>query len=311
MNSRTLVRTRSSLLNKDLATINWVPEARRIFSPADAPQGISRPRISMNRSSGGGGVAWVLARELNRFYGVAGRHVTGRPADCRSVDVSDLIEGRMVRTGVWMIGSRSVARGVRAGPVSSRVGSTEGFGHVYPSPIDARAGEGSSRRGRRRAGRRVGPVGAGSSRWPWPFIWSPALLVVLLVGGIGMLVLAVARAITWIARGPAVGPGSPVEPGHHPHDPGRLRGLGPTRGPDGGATRAGRPTARRLGFLGRAAAASGAFAAASGAGADAAACPGPPASTVRSICRTSSASRARRGPRRSRSGWRRGVRSGP
>jgi hypothetical protein len=41
----------------------------------------------------------------------------------------------------------------------------------------------------------------------------PALLVVLLVGGIGMLLLAVARAITWIARGPEVGPRKPLGPG--------------------------------------------------------------------------------------------------
>jgi hypothetical protein len=41
----------------------------------------------------------------------------------------------------------------------------------------------------------------------------PALLVVLLVGGIGMLVLGAARAITWIARGPAAGPRKPLDPG--------------------------------------------------------------------------------------------------
>jgi hypothetical protein len=41
----------------------------------------------------------------------------------------------------------------------------------------------------------------------------PALLAVLLVGGIGMLVLAAARAITWIARGPEVGPRKPMDPG--------------------------------------------------------------------------------------------------
>jgi hypothetical protein len=41
----------------------------------------------------------------------------------------------------------------------------------------------------------------------------PALLVVLLVGGIGMLILGAARAITWIARGPAAGPRKPLDPG--------------------------------------------------------------------------------------------------
>lgn len=41
---------------------------------------------------------------------------------------------------------------------------------------------------------------------------APVLLVVLLVGGIGMLVLAVARAITGIGRGPDAGPGGPAEP---------------------------------------------------------------------------------------------------
>jgi hypothetical protein len=45
---------------------------------------------------------------------------------------------------------------------------------------------------------------------------APALLVVLLVGGIGMLVLAAARAITWIARGPGARPRSPVEPESSP-----------------------------------------------------------------------------------------------
>ncbi len=41
----------------------------------------------------------------------------------------------------------------------------------------------------------------------------PALLVVLLVGGIGMLILAAARAIVWIVRGPVAGPRNPVDPG--------------------------------------------------------------------------------------------------
>jgi hypothetical protein len=41
---------------------------------------------------------------------------------------------------------------------------------------------------------------------------TPALLVVLLVGGIGMLVLAVARAITWLMHGPEAWPRSPVGP---------------------------------------------------------------------------------------------------
>ena len=41
---------------------------------------------------------------------------------------------------------------------------------------------------------------------------TPALLVVLLVGGIGMLVLAVAQAITSIVQGPEAWPRSPVGP---------------------------------------------------------------------------------------------------
>jgi hypothetical protein len=41
---------------------------------------------------------------------------------------------------------------------------------------------------------------------------TPALLVVLLVGGVGMLVLAVARAITSIVHGPEAWPRSPVGP---------------------------------------------------------------------------------------------------
>jgi hypothetical protein len=41
---------------------------------------------------------------------------------------------------------------------------------------------------------------------------TPALLVVLLVGGIGMLVLALARVITSIVQGPAAWPRSPVGP---------------------------------------------------------------------------------------------------
>ena len=36
---------------------------------------------------------------------------------------------------------------------------------------------------------------------------TPALLVVLLVGGLGLLVLAVARTITSIGHGPDAGPG--------------------------------------------------------------------------------------------------------
>ena len=40
---------------------------------------------------------------------------------------------------------------------------------------------------------------------------APALLVVLLVGGIGMLVLAVARTITGSGRGPEMGHGGPAE----------------------------------------------------------------------------------------------------
>jgi hypothetical protein len=40
----------------------------------------------------------------------------------------------------------------------------------------------------------------------------PALLVVLAVGGVGMLVLAVARAIAWIMHGPEVRPHRPSEP---------------------------------------------------------------------------------------------------
>jgi hypothetical protein len=41
---------------------------------------------------------------------------------------------------------------------------------------------------------------------------TPALLVVLLVGGIGMLVLAVARAIMSIVHGPEAWPRNPVGP---------------------------------------------------------------------------------------------------
>jgi hypothetical protein len=41
---------------------------------------------------------------------------------------------------------------------------------------------------------------------------TPALLVVLLVGGIGMLVLAVARVISSIVQGPEAWPRSPVGP---------------------------------------------------------------------------------------------------
>lgn len=41
---------------------------------------------------------------------------------------------------------------------------------------------------------------------------TPALLVVLLVGGIGMLILAVARAIMSIVHGPEAWPRSPVGP---------------------------------------------------------------------------------------------------
>jgi hypothetical protein len=40
----------------------------------------------------------------------------------------------------------------------------------------------------------------------------PALLVVLLVGGVGLLVLAAARTITWIAGGPKMGTRSPIDP---------------------------------------------------------------------------------------------------
>jgi hypothetical protein len=39
---------------------------------------------------------------------------------------------------------------------------------------------------------------------------TPALLVVLLVGGLGMLVLAAARAITSLIRGPEAWPRNPV-----------------------------------------------------------------------------------------------------
>jgi hypothetical protein len=41
---------------------------------------------------------------------------------------------------------------------------------------------------------------------------TPALLVVLLVGGVGLLVLAVARAITSIVHGREAWPRSPVGP---------------------------------------------------------------------------------------------------
>lgn len=42
---------------------------------------------------------------------------------------------------------------------------------------------------------------------------APALLLVLLVGGIGLLVLGAARAITRIAQGPEAGPREPLDPG--------------------------------------------------------------------------------------------------
>jgi len=41
---------------------------------------------------------------------------------------------------------------------------------------------------------------------------TPALLVVLLIGGIGLLILAVARAITSIVHGPEAWPRSPSGP---------------------------------------------------------------------------------------------------
>ena len=41
----------------------------------------------------------------------------------------------------------------------------------------------------------------------------PALLLVLLVGGIGLLVVGAARATTWLARGRDVGPRTPSDPG--------------------------------------------------------------------------------------------------
>jgi hypothetical protein len=41
---------------------------------------------------------------------------------------------------------------------------------------------------------------------------TPALLAVLLMGGVGMLVLAIARAITSIVHGPEAWPRSPVGP---------------------------------------------------------------------------------------------------
>lgn len=41
---------------------------------------------------------------------------------------------------------------------------------------------------------------------------TPALLAVLLVGGVGMLILAIARAITSIVHGPEAWPRSPVGP---------------------------------------------------------------------------------------------------
>jgi hypothetical protein len=71
-----------------------------------------------------------------------------------------------------------------------------------------------------RVPRRIQPAGVveGRTGWGWLIQMAlaiylvPALLVVLLVGGIGMLVLAVARAITWIARGPEVGPRKPLDP---------------------------------------------------------------------------------------------------
>jgi hypothetical protein len=44
------------------------------------------------------------------------------------------------------------------------------------------------------------------------FYLLPALMIVLVVGGCGMLVLAVARVLTTIVRGPASWPRTPVGP---------------------------------------------------------------------------------------------------
>jgi hypothetical protein len=40
----------------------------------------------------------------------------------------------------------------------------------------------------------------------------PALLIVLVVGGIGMVVLAVVRLLTWVTRGPSIRPRTPLGP---------------------------------------------------------------------------------------------------
>jgi hypothetical protein len=45
---------------------------------------------------------------------------------------------------------------------------------------------------------------------------TPALLLVLLVGGLGMLILGAARAITSLVRGPEAWPRNPVGPQSSP-----------------------------------------------------------------------------------------------
>jgi hypothetical protein len=44
----------------------------------------------------------------------------------------------------------------------------------------------------------------------------PALLMVLLVGGIGLLILGASRAITRIVHGPEAGARKPLDPGSSP-----------------------------------------------------------------------------------------------
>ena len=148
-----------------------------------------------------------------------------------------------------------------------------------------------------RVQRRIQPTGVleGRTGWGWLIQMAlaiylvPALLVVLLVGGIGMLVLAAARAITWMARGPEVGPRKPLDPGHPPHDPGCLPGPGPTGCPGWRRGLARPADGPHSGFFLRGATVSGLFSAVT-------ACPGPPGVNCSSSCRTSSVSSSSQGP---------------
>lgn len=74
-----------------------------------------------------------------------------------------------------------------------------------PAGVGSRGATGGVEGARPRAGRLIPIVLA--------LYLTPALLVVLLVGAIGMLVLAVARLVTAIAGKPEARPRKPVEPG--------------------------------------------------------------------------------------------------